>query len=223
MDELEDFDLPPIGNENPLDVSDKSLKGDDKLDVTFYTKAVQDHYATSQKGVPVFIERDYIVIKTPGSTLTTIDAPVKEYLPRFNDKYRAWKKNTDTVVSGNPIESLPFLRGKVGQIAQLKAMNINTVEQLAELPDVYVQRIMGGFELQRRALDWVGNNAGIDTKVSEAIDESAQELKKENAELKARVDSMEQVMSHLAEPSKSRRRSPVPAEPAIEAPAFLTT
>jgi len=215
-DIVEDFDLPPLGVvEDPLDVRGGQLKGDDRLDVSFYTNAVHDVYQSTQKGVPTFVECDYIVIKVPGSTLTTIDAPVKEYLPRFVEKYRAWKTKADAAITGNPIESLPHLKGKVAMLASLRAMNINTVEQLADLPDNYLQRIMGGYELKNRAVEWLGNNAPVDSRVAEAISDSTKLLQNENADLKARLDEMEKVIAQLSKTKRGTKAEPTQS-PVVE-------
>jgi hypothetical protein len=92
-------------------------------------------------------------------------------------------------------------------IAELKAMNIQTVEQLAELPDTYTQKIMGGIELRKRAQEYMEATSGHDAKL--------QALEVQNAELMARLAALEGQMNN--KPKKAKKDDPPPAE----APSFL--
>ena len=202
----EDFEMPDIDPRfNPLSTLDNSQTqnrygSDHKLFVTFYSKPVMNPLKSTEAGRPVFDQKDYIKIMTPGGQLCTIDAPMSDgnYMERFGDRYRKWKSGQEEIMSGTPIESFPYLLGKVALVAELQAMHIHTVEQLAGLPDIAKQKIMGGIELCARAADWINQTTGTDAQVSK--------LAAENDKLKAQMDSMQKTLEMMA-------AKPAPAAP----------
>jgi hypothetical protein len=162
---------------------------DHKLHVTFYTRAVPNNFKSIEAGRKVFDEVDYIKIHTPGSQLNVIDAPITAgtYRQRFAEKYEKWKKGQEDLVSGTPLDAFPLLLGKVALIAELRSMNIHTVEQLADLPDSAIQRIMGGNELRAKAKLYIDKTSGTDAVLAK--------MQKENEDLKAQMANLTQMFS----------------------------
>ena len=147
---------------NPMLTLDGNVAGeryakDNKLLVQFHTKAIMNPVESTKAGRPIYDQKDYIKIFTPGSQLSVIDAPVTDgnYMARFGTRYNEWKKSRENIQSGTPLEMFPQMMANVALIAELKSSHIHTVEQLADLPDSGVQRIMGGIELRRRAGEWL--------------------------------------------------------------------
>lgn len=164
---------------------------DNKLYVTFYVRAVMNNFQSSEQGRPIFDEKEYIRIIVPGDSKTTVDCPVTdEFRARFAKQYELFKRGKEQAVSGTPLEVWPQLT--VGLVAELKAMNISTVEQLADLDDVRAQRIMGHFELRRRA------RAFLDAAQGEAANN------KMAAELEKRDDEINQLKAQMAELLKAQ-------------------
>ena len=190
QNEMPTFDVSSIPQEfSPLrnldDVDNTQLYSQDsKLFIKFHTQAVLHPANSTKAGRPIYDDVDMITIRTPGSQLTSIVAPVKYYMDRFGDKYRLWKSSQMEAASGTPLENFPFLFTKPSMIAELKYRNIFTVEQLAELTDSGKQSIMGGHELCKRASDWITKSA-----------EDAEDMEKK--ELKARLASMEAQMAEI--------------------------
>ena len=165
---------------------DARWKDDGKLTVKFRRQAILNPFKSTQEGRAIFDEKDFITIFTPGSQLTVIDTPVTDgfYLKRFGKQYADWKAGVDAAGSGTPLEHFPFLLNKVALTAELKAMHIHTVEQLSTLPDGSAQKIMGGFELRKTALEW------LDTSKAKADDEEKLALKQQLAQLQAQMDTL---------------------------------
>lgn len=164
---------------------------DNKLYVTFYVRAVMNNFQSSEQGRPIFDEKEYIRIIVPGDSKTTVDCPVTdEFRMRFAKQYDQFKRGMEQAVSGTPLEVWPQLT--VGLVAELKAMNISTVEQLADLDDGRAQRIMGHFELRRRA------RAFLDAAQGEAANN------KMAAELEKRDDEINQLKAQMAELLKAQ-------------------
>jgi hypothetical protein len=215
MPQTEDF-LPEIDPRfDPLRTLDDSqsmniYKDDDKLFVKFFTKAVMNPLASTNAGRPIFDEVDYIEIRIPGSQLTAVSAPVTDfnYMERFGNKYNHWKKENKDMISGTPIESWPYMLGKVGQVAELKAQNIHTVEQLAGIDDAWKIKIMGGQELSKRAAEWIQSTSGTDAQLST--------LAAENDAMKNQLAVMQQQMAELL---AQNTKAPDGAD--VEPPDFL--
>jgi hypothetical protein len=193
----EDFELPAIDPRfDPLATLDNSqtvnlYASDHKLMVSFYTKPVLNPLKSTEVGRQVFDEVDYIRIVTPGSLLSIIDTPVDagNYMTRFGDKYSKWKSGQKELISGTPLDAFPWLLGKIALIAELKALGIQTVEQLATLPDSAMHNMMGGIELRKRAAEWLDQTTGTDAQVAKMV--------KENDDLKAQMAAMQDQMKQL--------------------------
>lgn len=187
-------DLPPIDDRfNPVRAFDDhsdDFSGDERLMVTFSTKPIMNPRKSTEAGRPIFDEVDFITIRTPGSQLSVIVAPIKEYLPRFAKQYERWKTDNKDILSGTPIDLFPELFGKIGLQAELNALNIHTVEQLANLADNYKSQIMGGIELCRRANNWLEETQGTDAQVAK--------LEADNQAMRAQLAALTAQMEMLA-------------------------
>jgi hypothetical protein len=123
---------------------------DHKLYVQFYIRPVMHNFKSNEAGRPIYEEKEYIRIIIPGDSKTTGDYPVTdEFRMRFEKQYDKFKKGLEQAVEGTPLEMWPQMT--VGLCAELKAMNISTVEQLAGLADGPAQKIMGNYDLRRKA------------------------------------------------------------------------
>lgn len=181
-----------------LDERGNNYAGDEKLFVQFRTEAVLNPSKSTAAGHAVFDDVDMVIIHIPGSQLTSVVAPVKgEYLLRFGAKYRAWKAGQEEAVSGMPLAAFPFLINKPSLVAQLAALNIRTVEQLAGLADGSKLKIMGGLELSRRAQEFLDAS-----KENAQATKLASELEKRDAEIAALKTQMQSLMTARPEPAR---------------------
>lgn len=180
---------------------------DKKLFIQFHTKPVMNPFKSSQAGRAIYDEVDYIVLRTPGSQLTVIESKVQgtKYAKRFAAQYKAWREGQTELLSGSPLETFPLLLGKVGLVAELKALNVQTVEQLADLSDGYISQVMGGMEIRARAKEWIESTKGPSAQLSQ--------LAAENDQLRRRLEALERVAAGAA---------PSPA-PAASAPAAVAS
>jgi hypothetical protein len=185
METLQTYDQAAVMEDQPRYALDK------KLYVQFYLRAVLNNFKSSDAGRPIFDEVDYVRIIVPGDKNTIIDTKATpEYIQRFAERFDKYKKNQSQAVTGTPLEVWPQMT--VGQVAELKAMNVHTVEQLAELPDNLAQRIMGSHDLRRRAIAFLDAAAG-----DSANSKMAAELAQRDNEielLKAQMQQMQQLI-----------------------------
>lgn len=185
MDMLQTYDQAAVMEDQPRFALDK------KLFVQFHLRAVLNNFKSAQEGRPIFDEVDYVRIIVPGDKNTVIDTKATpEYTTRFASRFELYKKNQSQAVTGTPLEVWPQMT--VGQVAELKAMHIHTVEQLAELPDNLAQRIMGSHDLRRRAVAFLDLAAGdaANSKLSAELDKRDNEIEL----LKAQMLQMQQLI-----------------------------
>jgi len=164
---------------------------DSKLYATFYVRPIMNNFQSAEQGRPIYDELEYVRIIVPGDSKTTVDCPVTdEFRMRFEKQYDKFKKNLSQAITGTPLEMWPQMT--VGLCAELKGMNVQTVEQLAEMSDGIAQRIMGSHDLRRRA------QAFLDAAKGEAENNKlTTELEKRDDQIKALQAQMEQLVKSL--------------------------
>ena len=169
--------------------------------VKFYRQWVRNNFKSKEEGREIGEEQDYIIIVSPGQPKSEVrrkatDADKMAYGPEWS----AYEQGKEMQISGTPIELLPGLAA--GMADALKALYIYTIEQMAGLPDIALQRVgMGGNDIRKRAKDYLSKGSA------------------ETAELRARVAELETEIAALraaAPTAKPRGRKPkINAEPAV--------
>lgn len=186
MDQLATYDQAAVMEDMPRHAMDK------RLYVNFYVRAVMNNFKSSEQGRPIFDEVDFIRIIIPGDKNNVVDTKVtEEHKMRFEKQFERFKKNQEQATTGTPLEVWPQMT--VGQVAELKAINIHTVEQLAEVPDNLAQKIMGSHALRAKAKQFLESAAG-----EAANSKMAAELEKRDIELAALKEQMAQILKNQA-------------------------
>jgi hypothetical protein len=161
---------------------------DHKLYVQFYIRPTMNNFKSNEAGRPIFEEKEYIRIIIPGDSKTTGDYPVTdEFRMRFDKQYDKFKRGLEQAVEGTPLEMWPQMT--VGLCAELKAMNVTTVEQLAALDDGKAQKIMGSYDLRRKAQMFLDAAQG-----EAANNKMAAELQKRDDEINLLKNQMAQIL-----------------------------
>lgn len=116
---------------------------DSALAVEFINKPVQNNAKSKEAGRAIFDDCEFVVIRFPGDRLRVHTAPATEmhfvshmgeqmtYAERFSAQYKYFKEHGTSVQSGTPLSEVGFLTA--AQKAELSALSIHTVEQLAGL------------------------------------------------------------------------------------------
>lgn len=161
----------------------------------FFSEPVHLPGKSAEAGRPVYEERDFVGITNPGSR--------DEVVRRAEDKakedeyiawaYKKWKATQEQVVDGTPLETIPWLNKS--QVLELKGINVHTLEALAEIPDTAKQRMMGAFELSKKAKAFIAaaKDTAVISKMQHELDNRDQKiamLEKQMAEMSARFDAM---------------------------------
>ena len=169
---------------------------DDKLFVTFFKHPRKDEKRTLKEGRPMYNDEDYVRIMVPGDKDSIVIRPARDMdKERFAKQFAAYEKGEGEAHSGTPLKAWPMVTR--GQVEELKFFGVHTVEALADLADIHVQKFMGVGTLKDQAKAFIQNakeaaplvqlNAAIDQKDSEiaALMEAVDDLKTIVTELKA--------------------------------------
>lgn len=161
-----------------------------KLFPRFKMVEIQDHVATASAGRPIFKQEERVEIIMPGNPYTRpVRRVTDEDKQRWAQEYEAFIKGQNIALNGTPLEEWPILNRAM--IAELKALEIHTVEQLSELSDLAIQRVgMGGRALRDRA------KAYMDDAVAVALQ---QQTDAENAKLRSEMEAMKMQNNALQE------------------------
>ena len=108
--------------------------GDKQVYVRFYIKPVEDAAATAEQGRPIYKDREYVEIRSPGNATNVVVRPVTDMdRQRFAGAYGLFKKGETEQVIGTPLTETPWLTRS--QVEELAYLRIRTLEQLAGVGD----------------------------------------------------------------------------------------
>ena len=164
------------------------------LGVEFFTKPVENRAQSAEMGRPIYEDREFVKISFPADTKREHVAPAHEshyvpqakrqmsYAERFAASYQAFQDNRADFLAGTPLAMLPGLSD--ARRAELNALKIVTIEQLAGLPDAARKRLgMGALELQKQAQAFLERAEG--TAETDALRRQVAELEERIAALGA--------------------------------------
>lgn len=141
-----------------MDYDGDANNDDKKLFVVFHRGFVQNEAKSAEAGRPVHDDVDMITIRVPGQRDSLVARADLGYQQRFPRQWAQFKANAEQLGSGTQLSEVPWLTP--AQIADLKATNIHTVEQLAEMADSNAHVFMGAQGLKQRAKAYLDAAAG---------------------------------------------------------------
>lgn len=143
------------------------------------------------RGRPVHKEVVYITKIVPGDKGHVIDRPMREQdMAEFPHQWAAYQNKLQNKIIGIPIEHWPALSDT--QKADFKHMNIQTIEQFAQLSDGIGAKIMGFNDLRAKALAYIeaGKNDQLLADVKAGYEARAIEQDKQISELRAMLEKL---------------------------------
>ncbi|MFG1340372.1 hypothetical protein [Xanthobacter autotrophicus] len=163
----------------------------------FYRQAVQNKVASEREGRPIFEDREMVEVIVPGDKLSTFVSYVTDaQKERWPEHYAAFKRGESRAATGTPLEHWPILT--TSRVAELKAMNIMSVDELAAVNDSTITKMgMGARELREQArafLDAASAGAGY-----AAISAENERLRQSFEALQAQVAAL--TAASLAKPT----------------------
>jgi hypothetical protein len=167
----------------------------------FHVKAVESKARSEVEGRPVFDEVPYVEILIPGDRTSIVDRPLQDAdKDRWPQQYARFKENRERVVTGTPLELWPYLN--VARVAELRALNIFSVEAIADLSDTGLGKIgPEARELQQRAKAFLQPQSATETDLRT----ENQELRGQIANLQAQHDEAMRMLDEKTAPKKPGR------------------
>ena len=168
----------------------------------FYNGTIRNDTESAKAGRPIFDDVEMVRIRWAGNTKNEFHAPASDrsdrpvvdpatndkYWPKwkdhpdFIDAYEAFKKGQAIASNGTPLEEWPTL--SAAKRAELKAINIMTVDQLANLDAGGLKRLgIEGPKLKEQAKAYLDRAAGAAVDARHAAER--EEMQRQIDELKA--------------------------------------
>lgn len=138
--------------------------------VQFRNHAILNEAKTAAEGRPIYDDMEVCEIRGPGSRNTTVQPALAQshwdedphtglqrrvtYAERFSRQYTQFKAQQTQTVRGTPLDHVPFLTE--ARRAELRALNIYTAEQLAEVDGQELKNLgVGGRDMKNRAIEYI--------------------------------------------------------------------
>jgi hypothetical protein len=157
----------------------------------FFIEPVLDEKATEAAGAVRYFEQEMIRIHVAGDMLNVHCSPVlAEHKERFAEHYAKWKSKGSRHIDGTPLKNWPMIPAI--RIAEFEAMGIFSVENLSDVSDNNILKLVDGRVWREKAIAWLANAKGSGATVklaaeNERMKTDMEELRKQIAELSALV------------------------------------
>lgn len=157
--------------------------------VKFYRQWIRNNFKSNAEGVEVGDQQDFIIIICPGQPKSEVRRKATDAdKAQYRHEWQAYSEGKEHQQSGTPIEVLPGLAS--GMADALKAVYVYTIEQMAELSDLSLQKVgMGGNDIRQRCKAYLSKNSVQVTALQAQLDEALAaiaELQKAQSPEKAR-------------------------------------
>jgi hypothetical protein len=154
----------------------------------FRYEAILDDAASTASGKKVYKDVPYVEIIAPGNNLERVIRPVQDNdKARWPEQWKRFSTGRPAEIDGTPLEE--WAQVTLGQVKTLKSSDVYTVEQFAEVPDIYLQGMgMGMTDLRNKARVYVQNQRG---------EISVQKVSAENRKLKKQVTDLENALGRM--------------------------
>ena len=182
------------------------------LHIEFFASSRQNKRKSEEEGRPIFDDIEMVKIRLVGDTSSVHVAPANDqssaydpetghrltYAELYPRHYEAFKQGQELIGSGTPLTQVTFL--SAAKADELKALNVVTVEQLAELDGANLQRLgMGARALKDQATAYL-------QRASNAVDVG--KLASENEALRDRLAALESAMQASSGPQMEQDAGP---------------
>jgi len=167
---------------------------------------------SKEAGREVCDEEPHVRIRIPGMDKEEFFGPVNEQIKKeYAAEWEAFQNGQRVAQSGTPIERWPQLTP--GQVRMLKNLHIYSVEDMATLSDMGLQKVgMGSAKLRADAQRFLSlAQAAADVELLEGLQEEAKVRDAELKELRETVAAMQRQMEENKPARKPRKQKDPPA------------
>ena len=160
-----------------------------KMAVFFHAVQVQNNFKSNAEKRPIFEERIFIKKLVPGDSTLVVDRPMREQdMEDHPIEWARYEQKKEQKVAGTPIDA--WMAVSETQKAEFKSLNIFTIDQFANLPDVAGDKIMGFNDLRSKARAFImaAQDSHMMDKIRAEMDKKMEAQEAELAELRAMIN-----------------------------------
>ena len=160
-----------------------------KMAVFFHAVQVRNNFKSDAEKRPIFEERIFIKKLVPGDSTLVVDRPMREQdMEDYPIEWARYEQKKEQKVAGTPIDA--WMAISETQKAEFRSLNIFTIDQFANLPDVAGDKIMGFNDLRSkaRAFIMVAQDSQMMDKIRAEMDKKMEAQEAELAELRAMIN-----------------------------------
>ena len=160
-----------------------------KMAVFFHAVQVRNNFKSDAEKRPIFEERIFIKKLVPGDSTLVVDRPMREQdMEDYPIEWARYEQKKEQKVAGTPIDA--WMAVSDTQKAEFKSLNIFTIDQFANLPDVAGDKIMGFNDLRSKARAFImaAQDSQMMDKIRAEMDTKMEAQEAELAELRAMIN-----------------------------------
>jgi hypothetical protein len=155
---------------------------------TFFVESVIDPAASEKAGRAIYRDMERVRIHVAGDSLSVAVHPIDDaIIARFEEAYERWKRKGRVLINGTPLAKWPLATPSF--IKEMEFLNILSVDDLASVADVNLDRIADGRQWRDRAAAWL--KSAKDGAVAAQYAAENARLKEDVAALSARLANLE--------------------------------
>jgi hypothetical protein len=173
------------------------------LYVEFYMHPEQNMEESNKQNRPIFEELPYVMIMVPGDKSTVIRRPVRTGVHpncdnnRFHNEYVAFLQKEEQPIQGTLLSEWPQITRAT--CMELEALNVRTVDHLADMPDSLASQYMGMQDLKQKASKWLEL-----TKAEAPMQQLQAELEARDSVIAAQGNAIEDMQEELRKLNKAK-------------------
>ena len=160
-----------------------------KMAVFFHAVQVRNNFKSDAEKRPIFEERIFIKKLVPGDSTLVVDRPMREQdMEDYPIEWARYEQKKEQKVAGTPIDA--WMAVSDTQKAEFRSLNIFTIDQFANLPDVAGDKIMGFNDLRSKARAFImaAQDSQMMDKIRAEMDKKLEAQEAELAELRAMIN-----------------------------------
>lgn len=187
---------------------------EDSALVEFVRDAEQNNFKSAQEGRPIFEDKDFVRIMTPGDTRTTIYREASDQdKKRFPKAWGLYERGLEAVTEGTPLAE--WAQITASQVRELQHVNVRTIEEFVSVSDSNIQRMGPGYaQLQKRAQQYME---------SSTENAAATAAARENEQLRDQMAIMQEQLDALKAAASTENAAEKVPDTAADAPEKPTT
>jgi hypothetical protein len=186
----------------------------------FFVESVIDPGASEKAGRAIYQDMERVRIHVAGDALSVAVHPVDAaQIARFEEAYEKWKRKGHTLINGTPLAKWPLATPSF--IKEMEFLNILSVDDLASVADVHLDRIADGRQWRDRAAAWLksandGAAAARYAAENHRLRDDLKALAARLAQLEKGRPAAQAAKAKARRPAPKRRRHAAPSAPAME-------